>query len=266
MRDLERWKDKVEVSLDGRQIFFLFFGSAVAVCVVFMGGMLVGKRVEQRAYASTMPAAEDPLAVLDRMGEGEEADDGLTFHQALVPTASRHHTDDKAAEKSVAVTKPIEKGTKIPEPKVAEKSEPAPVVKPVVAPPAVVKPAVAKPAIVQTPAKPDAKVAAAKVADAKIADAKVADPKIADAKVAAATPIGRFTLQLSAFPDKSDADQFLQKMRGAGFSPFLVHADVPGRGIFYRVRVGDYATMKAALAAKADIERNQHVIAYVARL
>ena len=35
MRDLDRWKDKVEISLDGRQIFFLFFGSAVAACLIF---------------------------------------------------------------------------------------------------------------------------------------------------------------------------------------------------------------------------------------
>jgi len=77
MRDAERWKDRVELSLDGRQIFFLFFGSAVAACVIFVAGVLVGKRIEHRAAAP--PSAEDPLAALDRLDSTEEPDDGLTF-------------------------------------------------------------------------------------------------------------------------------------------------------------------------------------------
>ena len=57
MRDLERWKDKVEISLDGRQIFFLFFGSAVAACLIFVLGVLIGKRLEVYE-AQTKPLIE----------------------------------------------------------------------------------------------------------------------------------------------------------------------------------------------------------------
>ena len=34
-REPELYKDKIEVSLDGRQIFYLFFGGAVIVGMVF---------------------------------------------------------------------------------------------------------------------------------------------------------------------------------------------------------------------------------------
>src|SRR5947208_9407306 len=80
MRDLDRWKDKVELQLDGRQIFFLFFGSAICACLIFVLGVVVGKRVEARALAQAQSPAEDPLSALDELGNAEE---GLTFHSAL---------------------------------------------------------------------------------------------------------------------------------------------------------------------------------------
>ena len=41
MRDLDRWKDKVELQLDGRQIFFLFFGSAIGGWWGMAGGVVL---------------------------------------------------------------------------------------------------------------------------------------------------------------------------------------------------------------------------------
>ena len=69
-RDLDRaartapWKDKIEVRLDNRQVFFLFFGSAVLACMLFVLGVIVGKRIESRGLAQA-PDLADPMAVLD---------------------------------------------------------------------------------------------------------------------------------------------------------------------------------------------------------
>jgi cell division septation protein DedD len=75
-----------------------------------------------------------------------------------------------------------------------------------------------------------------------------------------------FTLQLSAFPERGDAEEFSRKIQAAGYRPFVVQSEIPGKGIFYRVRVGDYATRQAAIDAKTEFERKQRLIAYVARL
>ena len=61
--DTELFKDKIEVSLDNRQVFYLFFGGAVIASLVFILGVMVGKRVEARAHIDARPstsAASDP--------------------------------------------------------------------------------------------------------------------------------------------------------------------------------------------------------------
>ena len=80
-RESELYKDKIEVSLDGRQIFYLFFGGAVIVGLVFVLGVMVGRRVEARGHIdrAKTQAAVDPLAALDRLEGGS----GLSFQGAL---------------------------------------------------------------------------------------------------------------------------------------------------------------------------------------
>src|ERR1700753_1470393 len=70
----ELYKDKIEVSLDGRQIFYLFFGGAVIVGLVFVLGVMVGRRVEARGHVerAKTEAAVDPLAALDRLAGGHQ--------------------------------------------------------------------------------------------------------------------------------------------------------------------------------------------------
>jgi cell division septation protein DedD len=295
MRDLDRWKDKVEISLDGRQIFFLFFGSAVAACLIFIVGVLIGKRIEARALALQPAPVEDPLAALDQLGDADEADEGLTFHKTLAARSSdKTRADKPAGERGDAKTG--ERGDKAAkladaEPQLDEGGEPATVT-------VTVKDAKAE---AKSEAKAEPKSGEAKAeakndkgdkadkadkleakADAKKPEAKPAaklppppgarpqvvqaTPKPTTAKKPDAATVAHFTLQLSAFPDKSDADEFMHKMQAAGYKAFLVASEVPGKGLYYRVRVGDYATRQAAVDAKSEFERKQRIIAYVAKL
>ena len=91
-RESELYKDKIEVSLDGRQIFYLFFGGAVIVGLVFVLGVMVGRRVEARGHVDQprASAAVDPLAALDRL----EGGNGLSFH---LDSESREFADGRAA-------------------------------------------------------------------------------------------------------------------------------------------------------------------------
>src|SRR5450432_2757648 len=103
LRDVERWKDKIEVRLDNRQVFFLFFGSAVVACMLFVLGVIVGKRIESRGRAEAADV-QDPLAALDRAHQppfvvGPVAPPAeLTFQKALGAGPGR----SGAASKSMA--------------------------------------------------------------------------------------------------------------------------------------------------------------------
>lgn len=65
MREMHKWKDKVELSLDNRQIFFLFFGLSVVGCFVFALGVMVGRRVEFGGVSEAEASQSGSLALLD---------------------------------------------------------------------------------------------------------------------------------------------------------------------------------------------------------
>jgi cell division protein FtsN len=383
-RESDLYKDKIEVSLDGRQIFYLFFGGAVIVGLVFVLGVMVGRRVEARAHidpAKTQTAA-DPLAALDRL----EAK-GMTFQSTLTgsaaPTEVEHAIADlEKARKAAAPTKKDGKKDgkvdaksdvkidaksgakadgKIVDAKVEGKLEAkadgrldakadgkldAKVDGKADAKPdgkldakATAKAdgkldgkadakATAKAdgkldgrADAKATAKPDAKVdgkldakadgkldgkVEAKVdpkawgkPDAKpfaSADAKApakADGKL-DAKTDGKSPAkpddkavaaadaksdkksdkpkkhdddkAKFTLQLSSFQDRAEADAFVATIKAAGYQPYLTEAAVDGKGTFYRVRIGSYRSLDAANNAKSELDVHLKKPAQVTKL
>jgi len=272
------WRDKIEVRLDNRQVFFLFFGSALCACMLFVLGVIVGKRLESRGRAVS-PEIEDPLALLDKVATAPRtAQTGVTFPQALFGNGGKTASADKHGKKTLLTTSaPVA----TPVPVAAEKVE---TVKPValVEGPKVSaqnKPALAdetveaKPAPGKPEAKSDAKPEPKVAAESKPAQAP-SKPKIAETNetkpiaiptLAAGESKGkaRFALQLSSFQTKVEAETFAQKFDGE--RPYLVVSEIPEKGTWYRVRVGDYASAKEALVAKQSFEKKHNVIAYVAQ-
>jgi len=293
LRDIERWRDKIEVRLDNRQVFFLFFGSALVACMLFVLGVIVGKRLESRGRAVS-PEIEDPLALLDKVATSPRpSQGGVTFPQALFGTG-KNGTADKHGKKNLL---PAAAGAES-ENESAKTKTPVEV-KPTAAKPAETTakaqaPAAAAPEGKPAPVKPEAKSAVAmaepkpsesnpaktkpteaKPPESKPTEAKLPETKPAEARQSKRTPIptiaaggdskskGRFALQLSSFQDKAEAEAFAQKFENE--RPYMVVSEIPGKGTWYRVRVGDYASAKDALAAKDSFEKKHNVIAYVAQ-
>jgi cell division septation protein DedD len=285
----ELYKDKIEVSLDGRQIFYLFFGGAVVVGLVFVLGVMVGRRVEARGHVdlARTAAAADPLAALDRL-EGPAG--GLSSKGTLMGAQASTEVERTIGElEKAGVVKPAP-GAVI-EKKIEKKSEPKPekAEKTEKAEPKVEKAerAELRPEKTEKTEKAEPKVEKAEKAekldrkdreprerekdrdrDARDRDGKDREPKKKKKGDGDSADAGssRFTLQLSAFQDRQEADAFMSTLKAAGFQAYVNEADVGSKGTFYRVRIGSYRSADAAQDAKAELERVTKKNASVMRL
>lgn len=71
-------------------------------------------------------------------------------------------------------------------------------------------------------------------------------PAVARVEEAAPTRQRRYTVQLRAAPEQSQADELADELRRKGYSPRVVLAQVPGKGTLYRVRVGEFGSRAEA--------------------
>jgi DedD protein len=259
-REPELYKDKIEVSLDGRQIFYLFFGGAVIVGLVFVLGVMVGRRVEARGHLdrADTSAARDPLAALDRL----ERSDNLSYHGAL--TGAHTPTD---VEKAIGELE--KRRGAAADAKPAVKPEVKPEVKPDAKPDA--KPTVdahSEPVTHPDADKRDADKKSRKHDDGAKSDrdSKKASKSEPETDARSSEAKTRFTLQLSSFQDRAEAEAFLAATKTAGFQPYLTEADVTGKGTFYRIRLGSYRSLEAANDAKSEYEKASKKAAQVMRL
>jgi DedD protein len=255
-REPEIYKDKVEVTLDGRQIFYLFFGGSVIIGLVFVLGVMVGRRVEARGHLdqARTQGGSDPLAALDKLESSDKASFGFrtVLAKPTAPAAAPatpvaatpvDHEIEKRAEARKAKAEK-ERSEKSDKKKVdREKSE-------------------------KTAAEKSEKSAEKSEKSEKSAEKPERDRSIkAEGKGEGKSeePRARFTLQLSSFQDKTEADAFLSQVKSAGFQPYLTEAEVSGKS-YYRVRVGSYRSLEAATEAKSDVEKAIKKNATVMRL
>ncbi len=78
------------------------------------------------------------------------------------------------------------------------------------------------------------------------APSKPAEPPKIDSKGNAKPGDKPYTIQVAAFKAAGDADKLVAELKQKGFSAYRAIGKVPGQGIWYRVRVGDYSTRAEA--------------------
>ncbi len=217
MDDVESGKvrDKVELSLDGRQIASIVVGALILLGVVFVLGLNIGRQLATRQLEATRG---DSLAVLDQPVPAPAIpSDALTFHDRL--------TKDRVP--------PVEPAAAPPAPAPAVAAAPA------AAPPA--PKAEARPEAKPEP-KPEARAAAARAepasrpafsvqvistssraeADRLAAKLKEYTPRVEEADVAGKGRLYR--VRVGAFSSKPEAEKFLKGFNGKTGSKGLVVA------------------------------------------
>jgi DedD protein len=74
---------------------------------------------------------------------------------------------------------------------------------------------------------------------------------------------GGFQLQVSSFRTQGEAQSFADQLRARGHKAYAIEANVPGRGTWYRVRVGPFATQLQAANYRTSFELKEHVVPFI---
>lgn len=252
MRDSHRLKEKYELSLDSRQIVTLTVASLVVLGGVFVLGVVVGKKLSAESQKLDQPA--DILSAADQKTEAlAQADKAqpLTFQEELTKRAPEPVPAPEPV-KNVIVLKPAELKVEPPkplEPVKADEAAKVAEVKPIEAP-------------TRLPETPKSEPVATRTNDAgalKEAFGKV--QKAPEAPTPSAE--GSWTLQLSAYQDKAEAERFAAGLRDKGYAPFIIEANVAGKGTWFRVRMGRFGSKDAASTYLADFKRETSIAGIV---
>ncbi len=199
-------KDKVELSLDGRQIASIVVGSLILLGVVFVLGLNIGRQLAARQLDADRG---DSLAVLDQpLPSPAIPSDELTFHDRLTKDRAPPVEPAPAASATLAAA---------PAPAAAPVAEPArPAAKPEPKPEP--NAAAARPAfsvqVVSTSSRAEADRLAAKLKDF--------GPRVEEADVAGKGKLYR--VRVGAFASRPEADRFLKGFNGKTGSKGLVVA------------------------------------------
>lgn len=266
MRDAHRMREKYDLSLDSRQVVSLLIGGIVVFGAVFVLGVLVGKKLSGTPRTDRAP---DLLAALDNKSDALErarASPPLTFQEELTRPAAPTAVSPRAPA-------PVASGPS---------TGPAPPVGPTQAAGAGKASAPARPTTVPTatvagvePRPPsERKAETEKKAEPERKPEAHAEPVPTRSAPAAAhggpkppemtSSSGAFTLQLGASPSRDDAERQASRLREKGYAPYIVAAEVPGKGTWYRVRMGSFPTKDAAARYLQDFKRETQAEAFVA--
>ncbi|SES95614.1 SPOR domain-containing protein [Stigmatella erecta] len=277
MRDAHRMKEKFDVSLDNRQIVSLLIAGIIVMGAVFVLGVVVGKNLAGNAQTAGAP---DLLSALDANAQAlqeVQKEPPLTFQDELTRKAAEPVAPPPAPKPAPkpAPAKPV---AVVPPPAPAEK--PAPVAEPseeVAANAAddelaalAAKPSPAAPAapVAKAPAPAPAGKVEQEPTPTRTATPPVGGLKEAIARAtqppAEAVKGGAFTLQISAFQSREEADRFAARLRDRGYAPYILAAEVPNKGTWYRVRMGSFPSKEAASRYLADFKRETQLNAFVA--
>lgn len=273
MRDDGRDQETIDLSLHPRQVVSIVLGSAVVLGIVFYLGVTVGKDLA----APPVAPPGDLLGALDEKAEAAErltfADDLTRAERAAQPQAAVAPAAPAAKPDAARMEKPPADESAPPEaPQAAEAQAEASPAEDVVAPAPPAKEPVRDLSAALLNAGAEKGTRDAKAAREAAAPAGAKEPRAAEtaaaqpaAKPAIAPPQGpSFTVQVASLPNRAEAEALAARLRKQGLSPWVAEADIPGKGTFYRVRVGRFSSREQAVRYLEDLKRETRMDGFVA--
>lgn len=216
MRDAERIRERVWDGLIDNRVTWITLAGVVGIAAVFGAGYSVGRRAERLEGAEV---AGNPT-VAPGTAAAQALDHNLKFYTDLTGKGPKDVPPEPAAPPSPAAR------------------------------------------VVPTPhalATPIASAPGQKVSDSDrppFTDAADREASLAAALLRGPASAGQYTVQVSSFPSQDEAKAFSSALERKGFRPYVVSADLAGKGTWYRVRIGRFDTEEQARQAKGVLARS----------
>jgi cell division septation protein DedD len=74
---------------------------------------------------------------------------------------------------------------------------------------------------------------------------------------------GQYQLQVSSFKTNQEADKFAAALRRRGHRAYVEAANVKGRGLWYRVRIGPFKFKNSAAIYRQDFEAKERMVTFI---
>ena len=91
------------------------------------------------------------------------------------------------------------------------------------------------------------------------ASSQIKKPAKKKGKVPAVTPTNAagpvYTIQAASVKDPKDADGLVQKLKKSGYPAYRAIGKIPGKGIWFRVRIGEYKRKSEALSVMDKLKK-----------
>ncbi|MFL5396937.1 MAG: SPOR domain-containing protein [Myxococcales bacterium] len=267
MRDEHRFHEKIELSLEKRHVAGIGIAVSLFLAVAFSLGVLVGKGLASRA---AVPGAVDDLAALDAQqapGQGRPSPPAVRGEVTRPGTGTAApRAADPVRVADLALAAPAAATT-------GEGAGPDEATRPATgtAAPQTTRPGTGTGSAVQA-TRPGTGTGSAVRSIPQPPDATTVPPGRRTAEVAppqtAVLPappanLGKYTVQIGATQDRAEAHQMVIRVSMVGHRPYVMEAKLPGRGLWYRVRVGAFADRAAADQYRRDVERELRTAAVV---
>jgi len=213
MKDFRDLKSRYEFQLDNKQLVLLFAGMIVILILAFILGTLFGRNLySMKTAEGPTPAATQPAPATPVPGEAGTA----AGETAPGAPASPEEKEKLALMKELEAQKLPSAGPGTPKP-----GAPGP------------------PAKTGTPAPPG-KPAGETPAPTKTAKAETEPSPLPPSSS------GPYCIQVAASQKKEEAETLKGKLAEKKFEAYVVKAEVPGKGTFFRVRIGHYKSKAQA--------------------
>lgn len=213
----------MEVRLDRVQLVWLSLGLVVAMGLMFAFGFVVGQRA---AGTSSQTQPSDPLARADR---AQDLRKDLKFYEQLAEKDKGPKSPKPSAAKGASQQRK-EPQSEADTPSRSAESEPD--------------------NGEQTAAQQAATTAGERRRSATAEQQQSASSIRAALDAGPAKP-GDYTVQVSAFQSRAEAEAFAASLERKGFKPFIVRSELADKGTWFRVRLGRFSEKAEAKKAKA---------------